>query len=116
MQGDSAQQERAEAAGSSAQREPSAEDKPVRVRAGFQVYQPKPRVSRLSSADDNALAHVPDTAKPGAAAKSAKSGGTSGGAKTGGGAKSSASDAQPTAAKSGALFRCCCEFKPLQRH
>ena len=113
MQGDSAQQERAEAAGSSAQREPSAEDKPVRVRAGFQVYQPKPRVSRLSSADDNAPAHVPDSAKPGAAAKSAKSGGASGSARIGGSAKLSASDAQPSAAKSGALVRFCCECQPL---
>ncbi|KAK9902689.1 hypothetical protein WJX75_002864 [Coccomyxa subellipsoidea] len=95
-QGGSAQREgisatEAEAVGTP--REASAEDKPVRVRAGFQVYQPKPRVSRLSSADEDAhaqpreAAKSSDAAKSGVAAKAAKSG------VTGGAARSGASDA-----------------------
>ncbi len=43
------------------------EEKPVRVRAGFQVYQPK-RVSRLSAVDQAGTdAQQPDSAKSGAA-------------------------------------------------
>ena len=95
-------QEEGGSATASTREEPSADDKPVRVRAGFQVYQPKPRTSRLSSADEAADVQPPEaTGKSGAAAKAAKSGAPAGASKTGA-ANSGASDA----AKSGASTRC----------
>lgn len=95
-QGGSAQREgnsatEAEAIGTP--REASAEDKPVRVRAGFQVYQPKPRVSRLSSADEDADAQPPEAAKSSDAAKSGVTAKTAKSGVTGGAARSGASDA-----------------------